>query len=339
MYTDDEFQSRLDREGPLESRPLLSFGKIANYIAQCATLALSLQMTSLYQHNIRHLYPDRSSLQIPRQFAAITAANSSFFELAKRGIMVERNLLEIDEVDLGWMISQVNSTVREWVKGGPRMFGISFLISPLLVTAGFELSSTTLLPSEFNEVSFRTTIEEVIDNTTPEDTVNILQMIYDFQVEDPQFVEMGELALHEMIENILDNEINLQNYFNANATNNVLYEEISNTYKLTFGEGWKAFSEAWNEKSNFSMAINHTYFTLMSQITDHTLKAKSLKLAETVRRHALDIVDLGGFLTEEGRQEAFELDKFLLEQQILPRAASDITSTVTFLGILRGLRP
>lgn len=339
MYTDDEFHPRLDREGSFDTRPLLSFGEIANYIAQCASLALTLQMTSLYQHDIRHVYPERISLQVPRQFSAITAATSNFFELAKRGIMVERELLEIDEVDLGWMISEMNSTVRNWVRGGPRLFGLSFLFAPLLVSAGYELSTVSKLPSDINDMSFKTTIDDILNNTTPEDTVNILQMIYDFQIKDPQFSDQSELVLNETIENMLDNEINLLSYFKLNSSHNILYNEAASNYPITFGEGWKAFSEAWNVSSNFSLSINHTYFTIMSLFSDHTLKVRSNKLADNTRRRAKELVDLGGFITEEGRKEAYALDRYLLENEIRPRSVSDLTSAVTFLGILRGFRP
>jgi triphosphoribosyl-dephospho-CoA synthetase len=339
VYIDDEYyKTQKDRD--YDKVEMISYSTLANFISQCATLALSLQVTSLYQFKITHLYPQRESKQIPQMFASTIALSSIFFELGKRGIMVQRELLEIDEIDMGWLINEANKTVSEWHKGSPNMIGTSIIFAPILVSAGYELSERGNYNSIMDVERLKEILKEIIENTTPEDTVNFIQMLYTISDLGRPYSVQINVTVEDTIEDVLDSETTLLDYFKGNSEQNLIFNEIANNYELIFSIGWPSFLEAWNETENYSIAINHTYFTLMGSVLDtNILIENDYKIANHVHKMAKEIIQSGGFMTKVGMKLALELDDYLFSNNIIPKSISLLTSVVTFLALFNGFRP
>ena len=181
-----------------------------------------------------------------------------------------------------------------------------------------------------------------LENTTPEDAVNIFSMLYRLKSETyPMSTSIG-ISLPESISQLLENEINLLDFYSQYKKKNLLFQELCNNYKLIFTYGLNAFNEAINEKASMVNAITHTYITLLSLNLDSIIFRKHGRdKAFKVMQQAKNIMENGGFLTSRGRILTYEMDKSLHNkvETINPGVTADLTATVTFISTLSGIRP
>lgn len=332
---DDEYYM----EDPYNPQPQLSYSIIANHMAQCATLSISLSTTIYSTIDKETLIDPRDQIHI---LASAAGLASVFFELAKRGILVQRELLEIDDVDLGWLISEANLAVSEWQRGGARMLGSIFLLTPVILSGSFQFSYLQNLHDKIDLHKVQETITEFLENTTPEDAVNVINMLYTLKIEEDPFSISIDIALPETIEDVLDTETTLYDFFQLNTSRSYVYKEIVANYKVCFQEGWLAFLEAWNETHDFSISIKQTFLTLLAVIEDnHLINSLSWEKARAIQTEALEAVEEGGLLTEKGRQAYAKLIKnnLFFEKSRFPATTIEMTTVVIFLALLMGYRP
>ena len=183
---------------------------------------------------------------------------------------------------------------------------------------------------------------DFLDNTTPEDTVNVITMLYHLKTEVYPMSNIIGISLPESISDVLEEEINLLEFFKANSKKNLIFDQIQKSYSDIFSIGLSAFEEALNESLTMIDAISHTYITLLSTNLDSLVYRKYGKdEALKVMQKAKNIMENGGFLTSKGRILTYELDKYLQrpDSTINPGAMADLTSAVTFLATLKGYRP
>ncbi|OLS24128.1 MAG: 2-(5''-triphosphoribosyl)-3'-dephosphocoenzyme-A synthase [Candidatus Heimdallarchaeota archaeon LC_2] len=321
---------------------MLSVKGISNHIALNAILAGATQVASPVKPGNVHRYHDFKLTKMEHYLSSAVALNNPMFELATRGVLTERELIDIDEVDMGWIIAEAAKDNVKWHNGGITNLGMLFLFSPIALAAGYLISEND---SDFDDINLNklpTIATKFLENTTPEDTVNIFSMLYHLKSETYPMSRSIGISLPESISQLLENEINLLDFYSQYKKKNLLFQELCNNYKLIFTYGLNAFNEAINEKASMVNAITHTYITLLSLNLDSIIFRKHGRdKAFKVMQQAKNIMENGGFLTSRGRILTYEMDKSLHNkvETINPGVTADLTATVTFISTLSGIRP
>ncbi len=287
-------------------------------------------------------FQDFNGMKMEHYLSSAIALIPFLYQLATRGIMVERGLIDIDEVDMGWIISTAAKEGPKWQSGGTINLGLLFLFSPIAAAAGY-LQSSSENNDEFLKIKELPAItQNFIENTTPEDTVNIVSMLHEIDNHIyPRSSTIG-LSLPESVNDLLESEINLFDFYRMHSGDNFLFKELHEGYPVCFGEGLSAFSEAINEGVEMSSAITHTYINLMSIFPDSkVLQSFGKETALKIRQKAKNIIENGGYLTTLGKNMTTELDEYFKNSNecINPKITADLTANVTFLATLSGVRP
>lgn len=311
---------------------------IATWVATCASLACSIQF-SVNKPGTDII----SNTEKIRQYITSGALiYKPIADLASRGVMVERGLIDIDEVDTGWIIAESLRREKDWHPSHMSTFGRLFLYAPIAVAVGY-------LYSELDDTEFHLDVNElpeyleiILQNSTPEDTVNIFKLLGDSDFQAELRLLHFSPSLEETIEDILENEVNLHDFCVNQSEYDILFKEISNNYKFTIKYGYSAFLEAMNEGVPFVDAIKHSYYTTLSYYPDSALYRKYGRIeALKIRQIAKDIIGAGSIFTDKGKSIIDELDVYYTENigGVLAHSVDDITTIITFLGLLSGIKP
>lgn len=316
---------------------------ISNQIALNATLAAAIQVSSHIKPGNAHRFINANESRMEHYLSSSIALNIPMGQLAQRGIMVERGLIDIDEVDMGWIIGTAAKEGVKWQSGGVINLGMLFLFSPIAAAAGYLLSKNRDNGDEIIDLEKLPKIAvKFIENTTPEDTVNIFSMLHDLNAVFYSGSGSNNSSLPESVNEILEAEINLKDFYNFHSKKNYLFKELSDAYPLSFSIGISAFNEAINEGKSMIDAISHTYVNLLSINPDSKIYQNHGKtIALKVRQKAKYIVEFGGYLTKEGCEMTKDLEDYLKADgnNYYPETTADLTANVTFLATLSGIRP
>ena len=77
---------------------------------------------------------------------------------------------------------------------------------------------------------------------------------------------------------------------------------------------------------------------LMSKVEDSTIVHRhNINTLKNVKKDAKEILKLGGMKTEEGRKEAFLLEKRYIEEYISPGGSADLLAIIIFLRKVKGM--
>ena len=340
--SDPPVRSNFSLSGSEDKQKSLSVKGISNYTALNAILAGATQVASPVKPGNVHRYHDFKHDKMEHYISSAVALNNPMFELATRGVLVEREIIDIDEVDIGWIIAEAAKDNVNWHKGGITNLGMLFLFSPIALAAGYLISETDTEYDKIDTSKLPKIASNFLENTTPEDTVNIFSILYDLKSEIYPMSKSIGISLPESISQLLENEINLLDFYSQYKKQNLLFQELSNNYDLIFGYGLNAFNEAINEGASMVDSITHTYVTLLSLNPDSLVFRKyGRDEAFKVMQKAKNIMENGGFLTSKGRILTYELDKSLQSKSetINPGVTADLTATVTFIATLGGARP
>jgi len=323
----------------IEGSPnLQSPDDIATWVGTCASFACSVQYAIL-----KPGLPQISETEKIRQYITSGALiHKPVYDLTSRGVMVERGLLDLDEVDTGWLISEALHREKDWHPGYMSTFGRLFLFAPISVAVGY-------LYSEMGTEDFHLDITELpeyldifLENSTPEDTVNIFKLLGDRNFQEDLKLLHFSPSLEDTIEHILEDEINLKDFCEHQSQHDILFEEISKNFEFSVKYGYPAFLEGINEGIAFTESIKHAYYTTLSHYPDSALYRKFGRMtALRVRQIAKEIIGAGSVFTDEGKELIDDLYVFYEENigGVLAYSVDDITSSITFLGLLSGITP
>lgn len=158
----------------IDNKKIISSEDIANWVASCANIASVIQ-----------LGVDKPGLDLLKKniddklgyLKGATILYKPIFDLASRGIMVEKGLIDIDEIDLGWIISETLDKNKDYNLNSDQNFGRLLLMSNLAMAFGYIIS-------ESNDKNYDISLDHISDitmmfleNSTPEDTVNLYKWL------------------------------------------------------------------------------------------------------------------------------------------------------------------
>ncbi|MDH5404288.1 MAG: triphosphoribosyl-dephospho-CoA synthase [Candidatus Heimdallarchaeota archaeon] len=323
-----------------EDQNQLKVSVIANEIAINSTLSITLQGTTrIKPGDVNRFHNYHYSLE--SHLAGSMTMYQLTYELATRGIMTQRELLEIDEVDMGWIIGENIITKRNMMNGQHVNNNIPLLFSPISLASGYLFSEENI--SEITEDNLSKIIKYAklfLENTTPEDTVSLFKTIHNTNMNLKIKDALG-VTLNEKIETLLESEINLFEFLKLNKDSNSIINEIYSGYPKTIGIGLKAFYEASNQGLSISDCISHCYLVLLaSQLDEDVLLSFGKSKANEIRNLAYEIIEAGGMTSKGGRTKAADFNKYFTESgnKIIPRTSLDITAVTTYISILCGFK-
>ena len=105
-------------------------------------MAGATQVASPVKPGNVHRYHDFKATKMEHYLSSAVALNNPMFELSTRGILTERGLIDIDEVDMGWIIAEAAKDNIKWHNGGMTNLGMLFLFSPIALAAGYLISES-----------------------------------------------------------------------------------------------------------------------------------------------------------------------------------------------------
>ncbi len=312
--------------------------EISTWVASCASLACSIQFP-VEKPGLGEF----SDINKIRQYLTSgTLIYKPIFDLASRGVMVQRGLIDLDEVDTGWIIAESLKREKEWHPSYMSTFGRLFLFAPIATAVAYLFSEKESRDFKLDVEILPEYSELFLENSTPEDTVNVFNLLDDQQFQSHLRLLHFTPVLKETIDEILEREVNLLDFCKNQAESDILFEEIASNYNFAINYGFPAFLEALNEGLPFSSAIKHTFYVALSHYPDSALLRKyGRQHALKVRQLAKDIIEAGSVFTDKGNEEIQTLNEYYDANigALLAHHVDDITTLVTFLGILSGLLP
>lgn len=331
------FENEHGFEGFEQGPPEMSFSTLANYVSQCASIALTLHNSPLLLHGILNLEEPYWQSFSRKVFANI-GSSSTYFDAAKRGILCQRDYIDPFEVELGHLYSQAHKQVVEWQSGEDRHIRSIFLYVPLCLGAGFELSSRNSISGEMDFNLLRDSASEFIESSMPDDVVKVIELLFTLSTEEKDLTVLANPKIAQAIEDFQKADMSLLDFFKMSSIQNLIYEELSNSFEIIFGSGIRSFDEAYSETEDLVSSIGHTYLSLLSQYKDTYLMATGRSdLARKIQVDAKEIVAMGGLLSNEGRVATSDMIRSIVGHT--PRAIEALTTGVTFVAILAGIRP
>lgn len=320
-----------------------SVESIIEHVALNAALAASTQLAAHVKPGNIHRYHDFKETKMEHYLSSAVALHTPMAEIAKRGVMVQRGLIDQDEVDMGWIIAEAVKDGVKWHSGGLTNLGILFLFAPVAAASGYILSENaadridTIDVKQIPKLAYK-----FVENTTPEDTINIFSTLYKVQSEIYPMSSAVGISLPESINELLEEEVNLLDFYNLHKQKNLIFQEISSFYEISSKAGLSAFNEAITEGSSMVDAITHTYISLLSLNPDSIiLRNNGMEMAVRIMNMAKQVIQHGGYLSKEGRELTNELELFTRKHEttINPGVTADLTANVTFFATLSGIRP
>ncbi len=184
----------------------------------------------------------------------------------------------------------------------------------------------------------RDSAAEFIESSMPDDVVHVIELLFNLSPNDEDMLSLANEKIAKAIEDFQKADMSLLDFFKMSSIQNLIYEELSNSFEIIFGKGIKSFEEAYSETEDLVQSIGHTYLSLLSEYKDTYLLATNRSdLARKVQVQAKDAISHGGLLTEDGRVLTNNLIRSLVGHT--PRAVEALTTAVTYVAILAGVRP
>ena len=108
--------------------------------------------------------------------------------------------------------------------------------------------------------------------------------------------------------------------------------EIEQGLPAVLQAGLPALRSALNQGATDNDAMIHALLALMTQTEDTTiLHRHDLERLKQVQQEAQEIMNIGGYLTEEGRAQTAEMDRRFIKARVSPGGAADLLAVTWFL--------
>ncbi|MCY3412921.1 MAG: triphosphoribosyl-dephospho-CoA synthase [Candidatus Heimdallarchaeota archaeon] len=310
-----------------------SSASISGLIAETATLAASLQVVSNVRPGNISRYHNFNGFSMENYLKFAMSLNQPIIDMATRGIMVEREFIDPDEADMGWILAEAIKQQKKKV-GLDHYIGMLISFSPIAAAAGYLLSSGEQL-NNFQEL--RRVAMDFLENSTPEDADNLFSCLYDLNLPRFGYIKEASMTRDEGSNFLLEEEINLFEMYGLYQKKSVIFTEMHNDYQFSFNQGIEAFYDAIEHKVGLPDALTHTFLNVLANYTpiiqendiDH-------KLSYKLKQEAIELLDLGGYLSSRGKVMTSKFENTLLNFQhpINLNEIAEITTTISFIGLL-----
>ena len=281
-----------------------------------------------------------------RHFLASASLMSRGLHLAaSRGVALAEDKLKPEEIGLGEIILRCAEDVFTGINKRNTILGTILLQVPLVV------SSAAVIHHEscFSAKGIEPWIREVLDHTTPEDTINTYRAFHLSGLRGAmnkeagtwtEFLDRYDIQNPNVYDNIREDEISLHQLFRASAPVDEISREWSEYFKLTLHEVYPRLERYSAGLEDLEEGIVKLFVWLLSQRPDGLIVKKvGLARAEEVRILAEKTIRDSGFV--DGAKLVLLLDKKLREEGNLlnPGTTADLVSAAIFCKLVAGEFP
>jgi triphosphoribosyl-dephospho-CoA synthase len=320
-------------------RPLVSMHTLekARHISKCLELAILLEVGAHKPGNVNAV-TNFENTRYEHFLASAVAAASSFEHAAEKGIAVSKEENGISEVGVGRTIKECVADIDVWQHGGNTLLGAVILLSPMAVAAGM----TPLQNGIFEIQQLRRNLKSVVESTTPADAVNVYEAI---EIAKPSGLGAApklDVKDTSSRERILKEKVSLYDIFKIAEKYDSICSEWVNNYPITFDFAYPFLIEQLKKGKHSDVAIIHTFLKVLANYPDTFIARKvGIERAREVSTMAGKVLQLGGFETENGKEELRAFDSRLRQESNLlnPGTTADIVAAALAVCVLSGYRP
>ena len=322
-------------------------------IAMAGQLAAALEVSGWPKPGNVHRTADYPQTTYEQFIAGSIAIGPAIRLAASRGLMAGKGRIPYSSIGVGPLVKRATADMLRWQQGGNTHLGVILLFVPLAASAGVTLASEKLEPR-----ALRSCLADVLRTTTPLDTVGLyeaIKMVSDGwwgMVEDKD--APPDLNDPDARTKLMKGGFDPIRVMSYSAPWDLIAEEWTTNMKVTFELGYPTFIKIYEERKNVNVATVHTFLTILAKKPDtfiarkhgllHTRDIKSvmsvgMSKAKEVSEKASYVLELGGLLTEKGKDAIARMDQELRREELNPGSVADIMAASIFVALLGGFRP
>jgi len=284
----------------------------ADFAAEKAVAAMLLELVSPKPGNVSR-FQDLSELGLDQFLASVASLAIPFHEIASGKVAVGEGVLNAVQ------------RMSEAQGGGNTHLGAILLIAPMAAAA------TARTPEDI-----QSSLKGVLEGLTPGDghyLHDAIAMVHPALPPVKEFDVYGTPA--EMFENVSVLEWMAGGVEPGTQPNSIAREYVTN-FEFTF-ERSHPFLHETLERASLEDAITHCFLWILSEQTDTLLIARHGKEeAEKVTALVKEIMEAGGYLTDEGQKMAAGLNSELVERGMNPGTSADLVTAAIYVELLGG---
>ncbi len=284
----------------------------AETAAEKAVSAMLLELVSPKPGNVSR-FQDLQELGLDQFLASVASLAIPFHEIASGKVGVGKGVLKAVK------------RMSEAQGGGNTHLGAILLLAPMAAAA----SGTT-------PENVRAELDGVLQGLSPEDGHYLHDAI---ALVHPALPPVKEFDVYEtpaeMFENVSVLEWMAGGIEPGTQPNTIAREYVTN-FEFTFEQAHPFLHEHLG-KARLEDAITHCFLWILSEQVDTLLIARhGQEEAERVTERAAEIMEAGGYLIEEGRRLAIELNMELVERGMNPGTSADLVTAAIYVELLGG---
>lgn len=306
-------------------------------VSACLQLAILLEVSAYPKPGNVHRTRDFDDTRYEHFLASAAAIARPLREAARRGWLVSKGSISINEVKVGSIIKQAVQRMNDWQSGGNTSLGSILLLSPVAVAAGMLASE-----APFSIPVLRANLKHLLKNTTPLDAVEVYDAI---SLAKPG--GLGRVAHFDITDSrskraITERGMTLLDIFRASAKWDSVAYEWARTYPITFTVGYPYLIQQLDETGDLRIATVHTFLRILSQVPDTLITRRvGLTKSREISTRSARVLRAGGLLTKKGRNLIEKLDLSLrrVSHELNPGTTADLTASTLAVALLGGWRP
>ncbi len=236
---------------------------------------------------------------------------------------------------IGENLLEAVKITNKWQKGGNINFGILLLFAPIIAAAG-EMLMNDQDVSKIDELMKN--IRHKIENSTPEDSINLYEAIEIVQPGGLGTVSKLDVNNKESINKIKQENLNLKAIFHTCASwDNIASEWITN-YKISREIGLSYYVKLVQASQDLNYSIILTFLRILSEYPDTLIIRKTnLKTAKMISERARIILSIKDKMNQINEIKKFDDYLYEYKGKYNPGTTADLVATTLFLAMLKGL--
>lgn len=293
-------------------------------ISTTAVAASVLETSAFPKPGNVHPLRNYSDLRYEHMLLAGAGIGKGAYEAAEKG-----------SKNLGKIILDTTRYCNELQSGINPNFGIILMLIPLCMSAG--------KLEKFGRKKLRTELGKVLRSCTPLDTRYLVQAIKESHaittVEGRKYEGKYDIFSPKINDIIIQEKLTPLKLFEFSKKYDRLAEEWVSSYGIVFSH--LDFFES-EKKYGTNTAIVDTFLKILSEYPDTLIARKAgHEKALEISDKARGILKLGGMRTEKGRDNIFEMDRWLAEEEneLNPGTTADLIASILFIELLSGFKP
>lgn len=327
----------------------------ADDVMRAAQLAAALEVSGWPKPGNVHRTADFADTRFEHFISGSIALGPAVRLAALRGIRVGLGKLQPEAVNVGKLILRAVSDVKRWHRGGNTHLGISLLFLPIACGAGIVYAQRGSIEAE----PLRKSATLVVNSTTWRDAIAVYDAILlatSAALGELKTADAPDLSSRDAKRAIARRKIPLIDLMRLSSKWDNVAREWATGFEAVFEVGARTFLTVASSTDDVNVATVHTFLTLLARYPDTFIARKvgvrkepdirravelGLEVSKEISEKAAKVLELGGLLTDAGREALFKLDSELRDpdNQLNPGTTADLTAASIFVALLCGYRP